>query len=56
MKAFKCSQSRVDQIIVKFLLSNEVGDLTGRGKYRIYGVLRLGVGEALLFDILALEY
>ncbi len=48
MKAFKCLQPRVKQIIVKFLLSNEVGDLTGRGKYDLWGAETWGgVGLAV---------
>ena len=41
MKVFKYSQSEVDQIIKKLVLSNKIQELSGRQKYRVYGVGRL---------------
>ena len=41
MKALKYSKPGTDQIIAKRIESHEVGELTGRKKYWVYGVLRL---------------
>ena len=41
MKVFKYSQSEADQIIKKLVLSNKIQELSGRQKYRVYGVGRL---------------
>jgi hypothetical protein len=41
MKVFKYSQSEVDQIIKKLVLSNKIQELSGHQKYRVYRVGRL---------------